>query len=435
MKKITIVFLTLVCTQLLLDKALASDRIALVIGNASYQESPLSNPINDARAMSKQLERFDFEVIQAIDADLSTMQQAVLDFMKRVNTESTALVFYAGHGIQANGRNYLLPIDATLKSERALRFEALELGDILEELEETEARINIVILDACRNNPFERRFRGGARGLAVVDAAQGTLIAYATAPGSVASDGLGENGLYTQELLKALDQPGLKVEEVFKSVRRQVSEASGGEQIPWESSSLVGDFVFNTAPIAKLTPAIANQTQAAYPRPEKEMLFWQSIENSQDQADFKDYLDQYPSGTFSGIASRRIALLDTPDSPGCDDLTGRWYASLVDAEENSCRDTFTVRHGKKSEYDIDYAVCGALDSVTNIRGKGTFVDNTLNFSWRSMPCSGTTEYELDNQCRTGTGRVVKRGGLPGVCNLFVNKNLVVNVEREESTTQ
>ena len=417
------------------SQVFAAERIALVIGNADYAEAPLFNPLNDAKAMGAKLRQVGFEVVEVTDADLETMQQAVMDFMNEVTPESTALVFYAGHGIQANGRNYLIPVDATLKSERALRFEALELNDILEELEEIEAKINIVILDACRNNPFARRFRGGSRGLAVVDAAQGTLIAYATAPGSVASDGHGDNGLYTQELLRALEQPGLKVEEVFKNVRREVAELSGGEQVPWESSSLVGDFVFNQSveinnAITLNTPVSDSASKVALAL-KADQLLWEAIADSTDARDFSDYLARYPDGVFAGIASRRLQTLSEPG--GCDDLSGEWQAWLQNSDEQGCRDSFSIRRSGDQVYDIDYAVCGAMDAVTNIRGEGTFANNVLSFKWRSAPCSGTTEYTLDNQCRTGTGRVVKRGGFPGVCSLFVNKNLVVDVERQSSS--
>ncbi len=422
----------LLVLSLFATKVQANERIALVIGNAAYPEAPLVNPINDARAMAQKLRGFGFDVVEAVDADLETMQTSVLDFMQRITTDSTVLVYYAGHGIQANGRNYLIPVDATLESERALRFESMELADILEELEEFEAKISVVILDACRNNPFQRKFRGGARGLAVVDAAQGTLIAYATSPGSVASDGSGDNGLYTQALLRAMDQPGLKVEEVFKRVRREVSEASGGEQIPWESSSLVGDLIFNQTNISAESVAL-NTGVPIYSGPtaaEIELTFWQAIEQSDNVADFEDYLVRYPSGTFASLASRRIDSLRVAPGPGCEDLTGRWYAYLPDTPVDACKDTFTLSNKEDDRYDIQYAMCGAMDAVTNIRGTGTVSGSTLSFKWRSMPCSGTTEYILDDACQVGTGRVVKRGGLPGVCNMFVNKNIVVNVERE-----
>lgn len=423
----------------LLTPVIASERVALVIGNAAYEETPLYNPHNDAKAISAKLREFDFDVVMALDADLATMQEAVLDFINKIERTSTALVFYAGHGIQANGRNYLLPVDARLKSEKSLRFEALELNDILEELEEAQARINIVILDACRNNPFERKFRGGSRGLAVIDAAQGTLIAYATAPGSVASDGDGSNGLYTQELLKALEQPGLKVEEVFKAVRREVSFSSGGEQIPWESSSLTGDFVFNRdQPVIRPTLGNDSKIAAATTPPQNqantqqsaEILFWETVKDGDSSDDYRDYLEKYPNGLFASIAKRRVEIAPEPQKHSCADLSGHWSAALTGDENPKCRDSFTIERTGDNEYDIQYAVCGSMDAVTNIKGKGTFEDETLSFKWRSMPCSGTTEYRLNSQCDAGSGRVVKRGGLPGVCSLFVNKNLTVEVRKD-----
>ena len=226
-------------------QGLDAPRIALVIGNGAYQDAPLRNPVNDARAMSQRLDKLGFHVISLENGGRDAMQKAILEFATSLKEETTGLFYYAGHGMQSRGRNYLLPVDADIDSERALRFEALDVQTILEEMQFAGNRMNIVILDACRNNPFERRFRGGSRGLAAIDAARGVLIAYATAPGAVAADGDGNNGLYTSELLSALEEPNLKVEEVFKRVRVAVTGRTNGAQVPWESSSLTGDFVFN----------------------------------------------------------------------------------------------------------------------------------------------------------------------------------------------
>jgi hypothetical protein len=165
----------------------------------------------------------------------------------------------------------------------------------------------MVILDACRNNPFERRMRGGSRGLAAVDAARGTLVAYATAPGSVAADGDGKNGLYTEELLEALREPGLKVEEVFKRVRINVARRSKGAQTPWESSSLTGDLVVNVT--VNVTTAAVSAPSAA---PDREGLFWMSIKDGTDPAAFEAYLKQYPQGTFATLARQRLASVSQP---------------------------------------------------------------------------------------------------------------------------
>ncbi len=257
--------------------AASPTRVALVIGNGAYQGAPLRNAVNDARSMGERLSRLGFHVITAENAGRDAMQKSILDFATLLQSDTTGLFYYAGHGIQSRGRNYLLPVDAEVVSERALKFQAVDVQAVLEEMAFAGNRINIVILDACRNNPFERRFRGGSRGLAAIDAARGTLIAYATAPGSLAADGDGANGLYTTELLAALAVPDLKVEEVFKRVRIAVTDRTGGAQVPWESSSLTGDFVFNRQ--GKATQVAAAAPAAAIAS-EHEALFWETIKNS-----------------------------------------------------------------------------------------------------------------------------------------------------------
>jgi uncharacterized caspase-like protein len=193
----------------------------------------------------------------------------------------------------------LLPVDAQITSEASTRSESVDLDQILDQLSASGGQFSLVVLDACRNNPFERRFRGGGGGLAQVDAPKGTLIAYATAPGRVALDGEGENSTYTTALLRALDEPGLPVESVFKRVRGDVSRTTGDQQIPWESSSLTGDFYFR--PLASATGSAHGS--------ETELLFWQSIRESKDADDFRAYLERYPTGQFSEIARNRIRRL------------------------------------------------------------------------------------------------------------------------------
>jgi hypothetical protein len=303
-------------------------RVALVIGNSAYQEAPLRNPASDARAMSERLTKLGFQVITVENASREAMERAILDFASRLQSESTGLFYYAGHGIQSRGRNYLLPVDAEVDNERALRFEALDVQTVLEEMAFAGNRINIVILDACRNNPFERRFRGGARGLAAIDAAGGTLIAYATAPGSVAADGDGDNGLYTSELLAALEVPGLKAEEVFKRVRVAVSERTRGAQIPWESSSLTGDFVFHAG---GSVPKRVSAASASPPLGGYEALFWETIKESENPEDFRAYLRQYPQGAFASLAQIRVSALDqkAPDNASRGVGDGRLKVALL----------------------------------------------------------------------------------------------------------
>lgn len=219
-------------------------RVALVIGNSKYKEAPLLNPVNDARDMAAALQRTGFEVIIATDATQKEMNRAIAKFGDRLSQDAVALFYYAGHGMQVRGKNYLIPIDAEIKSESSVRVESVDVDGVLDQLSTSD--LNVVILDACRNNPFERRANRsvGAAGLAQMEAPKGSLIAYATAPGRTAADGDGRNGLYTQELLKQIQVPGLTIEQVFKNVRREVAKATRDGQIPWESSSMTGDFYF-----------------------------------------------------------------------------------------------------------------------------------------------------------------------------------------------
>lgn len=219
-------------------------RVALIIGNSAYPDMPLLNPVNDARDMAEALRGLGFEVTTGENLNKREMEEHIRAFGKRIAGAGVGLFYFSGHGLQVNGYNYLLPVRARIEKEQDVEYEAVEAGRVLAEMEAARNRLNIVILDACRNNPFARSFRSATRGLAVMNAPSGTLVAYSTAPGSIASDGEGKNGLYTQELLNGIRTPGLKIEDVFKRVRVGVKEKSGGKQIPWESSALDGDFYF-----------------------------------------------------------------------------------------------------------------------------------------------------------------------------------------------
>jgi formylglycine-generating enzyme required for sulfatase activity len=243
-------------------------RVALVIGNSSYESTPLRNPVNDARAIGKALGDLGFEVIQRENIDQKEMKKEIQLFGQRLLKGGVGLFYFAGHGMQVNGRNYLIPVGSSIEHEKQVEYEAVDMGSVLTEMEYARNRLNIVILDACRDNPFARSFRSSSFGLASVNAPSGTLIAYATAPGSVANDGAGDNGLYTGELIKTILVPGLRIEDVFKQVRSAVRETTQGKQVPWESSSLEGDFYFRpqTADAAPAPPvqraAVALQPQA-----------------------------------------------------------------------------------------------------------------------------------------------------------------------------
>ena len=223
----------------------AESRTALVIGNGGYADSPLRNPVNDATDMAQALRALGFEVLVYTNLDQNAMKKAIRDFGAKLRTKGgVGLFYYAGHGVQVKGTNYLIPVSAKVATEEEVEYESVEVGLVLAQMESAKNKMNIVILDACRNNPFARSFRSADKGLASIDAPSGTLIAYSTAPGSVASDGAGRNGLYTQELLRQLPTLNLTIEDIFKRVRAGVQQITGGKQTPWESSSLVNDFYF-----------------------------------------------------------------------------------------------------------------------------------------------------------------------------------------------
>jgi uncharacterized caspase-like protein len=231
-------------------------RIALIIGNGAYQFDKLRNPVNDATDMAEALKPFGFKVILRTDATQRQMKRALREFRSELTRGGVGLFYYAGHGVQSRGRNYLIPVGADIDQESDVEDEAVDANVILAYMEEAGTRVNIVVLDACRNNPFGRGFRSTSRGLAIMETvAKGTFIAYATAPGSVAGDGDGRNGLYTKHLLTSLRDPDSDIERVFKRVRTGVAAETKNLQIPWDSSSLLGDFRFG---LTKPKPAPAS---------------------------------------------------------------------------------------------------------------------------------------------------------------------------------
>jgi len=211
--------------------------------------------------MAAKLRAVGFEVLAFENLSQKELNRAITKFGEALTGGGVSLLFYAGHGMQVKGHNYLIPVDAEIRSEAAVRSETVDVDQILEQMEGARTSLNIVILDACRNNPFERRFRGASGGLASMDAPKGTLIAYATGPGRVASDGSGSNGLYTTEILKLIEEPGLRIEDVFKRVRLNVAKETNDEQLPWETSSMVGDFYFN--PSKASIQAVATPSEGA----------------------------------------------------------------------------------------------------------------------------------------------------------------------------
>ena len=237
-------------------------QVALVIGNSRYASSPLKNPAADARAVSQRLTALGFQTDIVLDADRRQLASAIDRFTAGLRTGDVALFYYSGHGAQLDGENYLIPVDYTGQAETDLHYDSYPAAKVQERMERSGSRLNIVILDACRNNPFRTGSRAASIGLAPMSAARGTFVALATSPGQTASDNAGEaNGLFTKHLLQALDQPGLGLDDVFNLVRERVDAASAGRQLPWTQSSVVGrfEFVHGNRQVSPEAPQLSNQ--------------------------------------------------------------------------------------------------------------------------------------------------------------------------------
>jgi TPR repeat protein/uncharacterized caspase-like protein len=343
----------------------------------------LKNPANDAKAMAAMLRRAGFEVIERENATRRSMIEAMRIFSEKLSPGGVAAFFYAGHGIQANGANYLMPVDVSLAAEDDLRYEALDVQDILNRMDNARVRLSLVILDACRDNPFARSFRSAARGFKLLDAPSGTFIAYATAPGKLAADGDGENGVYTAEVLKAMSEPGLNLEQVFKHVADAVERRTASAQTPWISSSFRGEFYFFEPTMVNISPplvsAIPNQTLSTFEERQVEVAFWSSIQTSAAPADFEDYLARYPAGTFASLAQRKLKALKAspqqlvvvpppPSEPAVQDLDATFIA---------------LRTAKiRSAPSATAKEIGTFPPETTVNATGRVGKDWLRFAWK-----------------------------------------------------
>jgi len=317
-----LVFVTsLVLFALSVGSAHSATRLALVIGNAAYTNVPeLTNPKNDAEAMSDKLASLGFEVIKGIDLDLIGMRKTVRNFVNKLDGAEIALFFYAGHGLQVNGQNYMAPVDATLSHYNDLEFETVPINLVLSAMERS-SKTNLVFLDACRNNPLAvnlarslgTRSASVGRGLASIGSGVGTLVSFSTEPGNVALDGSGKNSPYTEALVKYLGTPGEDIATTMKSVRRQVLKSTDGKQVPWEHSSLTGEVILRTEPTAGIMSKEetgANVAAGSTNRVDREteFIFWNSVKDSNQPAAFEAYLRRYPNGVFADLASINLSL-------------------------------------------------------------------------------------------------------------------------------
>jgi uncharacterized caspase-like protein len=247
MMRINVIILNIFIFALNLHSQDADKRLALVIGNGNYPYSTLANPENDARSIQKALNKLNFTVLEFENLNQKQMKLAIDEFGLKLKNYDVGLFYYAGHGIQIKGYNYFIPVDADLKSEEQVEYDCVQADRVLAIMRASNSKVNIIILDACRNNPFERSWSRSesGKGLAFMDAPRGTFIAYATAPGSTASDGSGDNGLYTAAVLKCIVIPSFSISQMFQNVAKIVTNKTNNAQIPWTSSSLTADFYFD----------------------------------------------------------------------------------------------------------------------------------------------------------------------------------------------
>ena len=283
------------------------DRVALVIGNTAYKSMPLSNPSNDAQDMGTLLTKAGFDVTLQRDVGRESMAQAIAQFSQSLRHSGVkqGIFYYSGHGVQIDWKNFLIPVDLDFSAGNIADFtrQGIVMDSLLQPLSQAGGKSCVIILDACRDNPFGPGERLERKGLSQVDAPVGTLLAYSTAPGSTASDGSGRNGLYTSHLLRELAIDGVHIEDAMKRVRLNVRLASRGEQIPWESTSLEEDIViFASSPPADIQSAMREEL-------EKELSAWGRIKGSREPTVWADYLRDFPSGHFSEIAQERLDFL------------------------------------------------------------------------------------------------------------------------------
>jgi uncharacterized caspase-like protein len=296
MKKIIfiLIFLSLECCQALAQTK--ENRVALVVGNSAYKSAPLRNPTNDAKDMAAKLKAMGFTVIERSNLTVKQIGSTLREFRSKLTPGSVALVFYAGHGLQIKGENYLPAVDADISSEEDVPTQSLAMRQIMDVLGDAKTRLNLVFLDACRNNPYARSFRSASDGLNRVNAPSGTLISFATRPGSVAADGTGRNGLYTGALLEQMNNQSQPIEQILKKVVSQVKAGSNSQQEPWMEGSIEGEFCFGEC-----------GKQVAQNGVSDDRALWESVKDSRDIIELTAYLNKFPQGLFAEVAQNRIS--------------------------------------------------------------------------------------------------------------------------------
>jgi len=371
--------------------ALADKRVAFVVGNAAYKNVPqLPNPAIDAKSMARVLRNVGFDVVEGANLTRDAMTAKLLEFGKKSEGADVALFFYAGHGIAVNGANYLLPVDADLKSEMDVKLGAAINVDLTLEQTMADAKVKLVFLDACRDNPFAAKIRSAkatrsvsvASGLAEMKSGEGTLIAFATGPGQTALDGeAGTNSPFTRALIANIASPGLEIQQAMTKVRAQVNDETNKAQLPWGHTNLTGTVFLNPAAATALNATAPTTVAQAG---EVELEFWRSIKDTNKVEELNAYLTNYPNGTFKSLALARIAAIQDGPSTTTRNLTVELDpATFTDAADQIAEDQIGLDKNKRR--DVQRRLTGL---GFDIKATGKFDDETRSVIKRWQAARG-----------------------------------------------
>jgi hypothetical protein len=393
---------SLICITFAASAANGEKRVAFVVGNGAYKNvAQLPNPPVDAKAMAGVLRNVGFEVVEGTNLTRDKMTEKLLDFGKKAQGADVAVFFYAGHGIAISGTNYLLPVDADIKSEMDVKLGAAINIDLTLDQTMSDAKVKLVFLDACRDNPFAAKIKSNSAtrsvsvqtGLAEMKSGEGTLIAFATGPGQTALDGQeGTNSPFTRALIANIATPGVEIQQAMTKVRAQVNEETNKGQLPWGHTNLIGSVYLNpvAAPAANTAAATsAPVAVATAPSSDIELEFWRSIKDSNKPEELNAYLSNYPNGQFKSLALSRIAALENGPSTTTRNLTTGVDPATFNEEANqTTEDQIGLDKGQRR--DVQRRLTG-LGFDTRVTGKFDEPTRAVITRWqaaRGYPKSG-----------------------------------------------
>ena len=417
--RIALACLTVAVFYAVAGPALADRRVALVIGNGDYTELPdLANPSRDASAMADALEGLGFEVTHGVDVGYRQLTGLVREFSRALTNADVALVYYAGHGVQFAGENYLLPVDAALDHPNDLDFDAVRLTAVLNRMDRNDL-INIVLLDACRDNPLLQRWSSGStRGLVLGEGGGlgetpgpiGTLVFFATQPNGTAADGEALHSPFTEALLEHIERPGLEIADLVREVRRDVASSTDNVQVPWDQSSLTDRFFFVPPPDQEGAAAVTLPEPGDLDgdgRPTADIVFWESVRDSRYVGDYEAYLERFPDGTFAVLARMRIDRLSEAEEAASAETD---VASLQSTRDATSRAAAPRADAPRAEVGASRVYCAArfnpvppVDDGPRLRPHRTSYVATLGSQLPGINgATGRLDYTLETDCEAWT---------------------------------